>query len=291
MLYDVIIIGNGPAGISASLYTKRANLKTLIISKKEGILDKVNSIENYYGFEEKISGKQLKQNGINQAKKLGIEIIEDEVVKINYDYDSNSNFIIETVNNIYNSKTLIIATGASRNTPTIKGIKEFEGKGVSYCATCDAFFYKGKDVAVLGNGQYAISEAKELLPITKSVTIFTNGEKIIENRDIDVNIENKKIREVRGNTSVEEIEFEDNTKKSINGLFIALAVASSSDLARKIGAKIDEKNNIIVDKNMNTTIQNLYACGDCTGGVLQVSKAVYEGMIAAMSAIENIRKK
>lgn len=291
MLYDVIIIGNGPAGISASLYTKRANLKTLIISKKEGILDKVNSIENYYGFEEKISGKQLKQNGINQAKKLGIEIIEDEVVKINYDYDSNSNFIIETVNNIYNSKTLIIATGASRNTPTIKGIKEFEGKGVSYCATCDAFFYKGKDVAVLGNGQYAISEAKELLPITKSVTIFTNGEKIIENRDIDVNIENKKIREVRGNTSVEEIEFEDNTKKSINGLFIALAVASSSDLARKIGAKIDEKNNIIVDKNMNTTIPNLYACGDCTGGVLQVSKAVYEGMIAAMSAIENIRKK
>lgn len=291
MLYDVIIIGNGPAGISASLYTKRANLKTLIISKKEGILDKVNSIENYYGFEEKISGKQLKQNGINQAKKLGIEIIEDEVVKINYDYDSNSNFIIETVNNIYNSKTLIIATGASRNTPTIKGIKEFEGKGVSYCATCDGFFYKGKDVAVLGNGQYAISEAKELLPITKSVTIFTNGEKIIENRDIDVNIENKKIREVRGNTSVEEIEFEDNTKKSINGLFIALAVASSSDLARKIGAKIDEKNNIIVDKNMNTTIPNLYACGDCTGGVLQVSKAVYEGMIAAMSAIENIRKK
>lgn len=291
MLYDVIIIGNGPAGISASLYTKRANLKTLIISKKEGILDKVNSIENYYGFEEKISGKQLKQNGINQAKRLGIEIIEDEVVKINYDYDSNSNFIIETVNNIYNSKTLIIATGASRNTPTIKGIKEFEGKGVSYCATCDGFFYKGKDVAVLGNGQYAISEAKELLPITKSVTIFTNGEKIIENRDIDVNIENKKIREVRGNTSVEEIEFEDNTKKSINGLFIALAVASSSDLARKIGAKIDEKNNIIVDKNMNTTIPNLYACGDCTGGVLQVSKAVYEGMIAAMSAIENIRKK
>lgn len=285
MLYDVIIIGSGPAGISASLYTKRANLKTLIISKKEGTLDKVNSIENYYGFSTPISGKQLKQNGINQAKSLGIQIIEDEVLKINYD----SNFIIETVNNIYNSKTLIIATGASRNISPIKGIKEFEGKGISYCATCDAFFYKGKDVAVLGSGEYAISEAKELLPITKSVTIFTNGEKIIENRNINVEIEDRKIREVRGNISIEEVEFEDNTKKSINGIFIALGVASSSDLAKKIGARIDKKNNIIVDKNMSTTVPKLFACGDCTGGILQISKAVHEGMIAAMSVIETVR--
>jgi len=146
-MYDVIIIGSGPAGISTSLYTKRANLSTLIISKSVGTLEKVKKIENYYGFKEPISGKELSENGINQAKRLGVEFVKDEVVKI----EKESTFIIETINTKYEAKTVVLATGSSRRTPNIKGIKEFEGRGISYCATCDAFFYRKKDVGILGN--------------------------------------------------------------------------------------------------------------------------------------------
>ncbi len=287
-MYDVIIIGSGPAGISASLYTQRANLKTLIISKSVGVLEKVKQIENYYGFENPISGKELAENGINQAKRLGVEFIKDEVVKI----EKETNFIVETINRKYEAKAIVMATGSSRKNPNIKGIKEFEGRGVSYCATCDAFFYRQKNVAVLGSGQYALHEARELLQVANSVTIFTNGEELIENRDLDldVEIEFKKVKEVIGNTKVDEIQFEDDSKKPIDGVFIALGVASSSDLARKIGARIDNKNNIIVNQNMQTSIPMLYACGDCTGGTLQIAKAVYEGMVAGLNIIKELRK-
>lgn len=287
-MYDVIIIGSGPAGISASLYIQRANLKTLIISKSVGVLEKVKQIENYYGFENPISGKELAENGINQAKRLGVEFIKDEVVKI----EKETNFIVETINRKYEAKAIVMATGSSRKNPNIKGIKEFEGRGVSYCATCDAFFYRQKNVAVLGSGQYALHEARELLQVANSVTIFTNGEELIENRDLDldVEIEFKKVKEVIGNTKVDEIQFEDDSKKTIDGVFIALGVASSSDLARKIGARIDNKNNIIVNQNMQTSIPMLYACGDCTGGTLQIAKAVYEGMVAGLDIIKELRK-
>src|SRR5699024_10581646 len=129
------------------------------------------------------------------------------------------------------AKSVILATGSNRITPNIKGIREFEGKGVSYCAICDAFFYKGKDVAVLGNGNYAVHEMEQLKPIANSVTILTSGEKIVENRNIKVEVNDKKIREFRGDNSIQEVEFEDGTKKQINGIFVALGTASSNDLA------------------------------------------------------------
>lgn len=286
MKYDVIIIGSGPAGISASLYTARANLKTLIISKGIGTLEKVKTIENYYGLEKVLTGKELHKIGIKQAEKLGVEFIKDEVVKI----DLEDNFKVETINNKYEAKAVIIATGTSRKVPKIKGIKEFEGRGISYCATCDAFFFKGKDIAVLGSEEYAIHEAEELKRVTDSIIMLTNGEEIVENRSLNFEVEDRRIREFRGNNRIEEIEFEDNTIKKIEGVFVAIGTATSSDLARKIGARIDEKQNIVVDENMKTNIHNLYACGDCTGGVLQIATAVYQGMIAAMSVIKNIKK-
>lgn len=286
MEYDVIIIGSGPAGISASLYTARSNLKTMIISKGIGILEKVKTIENYYGLEKPLSGEELQKRGIEQAKKIGVEFVKDEVVKIDYEGD----FKIETINGEYKAKAVIIATGTARKVPKIKGIKEFEGRGISYCATCDAFFFIGKDVAVLGSKEYAIHEAEELKRVTDSVIMLTNGEQVVENRDIEVQLEDRKIREFRGDTRIEEIEFEDNSTKKIDGVFIAVGTATSSDLARKIGARIDEKQNIIVDENMQTNIPNLYACGDCTGGLLQIATAVYEGMIAGMSVIKKTRK-
>lgn len=284
MLYDVIIIGSGPAGISASLYTKRAGLETLIVSKEIGTLDKVEKIENYYGTPN-ISGKEIQKIGEKQAKNLNIEIKSEEVMQIDY----GRNFIVKTLNYEYEAKTIIIATGSNRKVANIKGIKEFEEKGISYCTTCDGFFYKDKDVAVLGNKEYALHEAQNLLPIAKSVTMLTNGEQPVEKRTEGIEIEKNKIREFRGTNSIEEIEFEDNTTKKIDGVFIALGTASSSDLARKLGVILDDKNNIKVDSKMETNIKGVYACGDCTGGILQISKAVYEGMVAGMSAIQFIK--
>ena len=280
-MYDVIVIGSGPAGITAAIYAKRRNLSILVISKGIGALQKAEKIDNYYGFENGISGKELYENGIKQAKNLGIDFIEDEIINIEY----INQFTIETVNSKYEAKAVILATGVSRNVPNIKGIKEFEGKGVSYCAVCDSFFYKGKDVAVLGDGNYAIHEFETLKPIASSVTILTNGNAMVENRDSSIEVNSKKIREFRGDTKLEEVEFEDNTIQNLNGVFIAMGTASSSDLARKIGARI-ENNNIVVNENMETTVPGLFACGDCTGGLLQISKAVYEGAKAGLAVLK-----
>ena len=280
-MYDVIIIGSGPAGISAGIYLKRAKKNILIISNVKSALDKANKIENYYGIES-ISGKELYEIGIKQAKNLDIQIEVDEVTNISLE----KNFIVTTVNREYESKNVIIATGTNRNAPNIKGIKEYEGKGVSYCAICDAFFFRNKNVAVVGNGNYAIHEAKQLKNVANSVTILTNGKDMIQNRDaLDFDVDETPIREFRGTNSIEEVEFDNNNVRKIDGVFIAIGTASSTDLAKKIGASI-KNNNIVVNENMETTVKGLYACGDCTGGLLQINKAVYEGAKAAMSIIQ-----
>ena len=281
-MYDVVIIGSGPAGISAGIYLKRAKKNILIISHGKSALEKAHKIENYYGIES-ISGKELYELGLKQARNFEILIEQDEVTNIAWD----GHFVITTVNNEYEAENVIIATGTNRNSPNIKGIKEFEGKGVSYCAICDAFFFRNKNVAVIGNGNYAIHEAKQLKPVANSVTIFTNGEKMLENRDAsDFAVEETPIREFRGIDKIEEVEFEGNKTEKIDGVFIAIGTASSADLARKIGANV-KNNNIVVNENMETNVKGLYACGDCTGGLLQINKAVYEGAKAAMSIIAN----
>ena len=284
-MYDIIIIGSGPAGVSAAVYAKRGGANVLVISKDTGTLGKAKKIENYYGFKN-ISGKDLYENGLKQLENLNIEFVKDEVVQLNY----TSQFEVTTVNNIFQAKYVVLATGVSRNVPNIKGIKEFEGKGVSYCAICDAFFYRNKDVAVLGSGNYAIHEAEILKPVVKSVILLTNSEKLVENRDIDLNVNEKKVREVRGFEKVDEIVFEDDTAQNINGIFVAIGTASTNDLARKIGARV-ENNKIIVNDNLETTVPNLYACGDCTGGILQISKATYEGKKVGLEIVNKLKNK
>lgn len=280
-MFDVIIIGSGPAGISAAIYLKRAKKDIIIISNGKSALEKAEKIENYYGIES-ISGKELYEVGLEQAKRLQIPIEIDEVTNISFE----NNFVVTTPNRDYEAKNVIIATGTNRIAPKIKGIKEFEGKGVSYCAICDAFFYRNKDVAVIGNGNYAIHEAKQLKPVAKSVTILTDGKEMIQNRDAaSFEVEETPIREFRGTNSIEEVEFENNNTKKIDGVFVAIGTASSADLAKKIGAVV-KNNNTVVDDNMETTVKGLYACGDCTGGLLQVNKAVYEGAQAAMNIIK-----
>lgn len=289
-MFDSIIIGSGPAGISASLYIARAGFKVLVVSKTESTLDKAEKIENYYGFENPISGEELKEKGIKQAKKIGVNVLEKEVIGIKYS-DNNCYEVIvanQGMDEKYIAKTIVLATGINRNKSNIKGIKEFEGRGISYCAICDAAFYKNKDVAVLGSGDYAIGEIQELLPLVKSVTMITNGQEPIEYRNERVIVNTKKIKEFRGSKKLEEIEFEDNTKQNIDGIFIAQGIASSVDFAKKLGAKV-ENNYIVVNENMQTTVPNIYACGDCTGGILQISKAVYEGTKAGIEIINKLK--
>ena len=288
-MYDSIIIGSGPAGVTASLYMIRAGLKVLVISKNQSALDKAEKIENYYGFENGISGKELKDTGIKQAKNLGVKFLEKEVTSIKYSENGYEVIVAnQGLNEQYLAKTIVLATGTNRNKPQIKGLKEFEGKGISYCAICDGAFFRNKNVGVLGNGDYAISEIQELIPIVKSVTMYTNGLDPIEYRIDNVNINTKKIREFRGNNIIEEIEFEDDTREEINGIFIAQGVATSTDFAKKLGAMI-ENNYIVVNDKMETTIPNIYACGDCTGGLLQISKAVYEGTVAGLEVIRKLK--
>ncbi len=286
-MYDVIIIGAGPAGISAGLYTKRANLKVRIMYKDESALEKTELIENYYGFEKGISGKELYKAGIQQAKKLGIEINKEEVIKVQI--GENKEFIVQTENETYKTKTVIFATGNKKNTPKIKGIKNFEGKGVSYCAVCDGFFYRNKEVSVIGNGRYAISEANELMNIAKRITILTDGKEAPEIRADNIKIDTRKIREVKGNQKVEEVEFEDNDKLKTDGIFVALGVAGGTEFSKKLGI-ITQNDRMIVNENMETNIPGIYACGDCVGGLLQISKAVYEGTKAGLQVIQYIRK-
>ena len=284
-MYDVIILGAGPAGISASLYTKRANLKTLIVYNDKSGLEKASLIENYYGFKNGITGEELYNTGIEQAKNIGVEVLKEEVVKIENNIE---HFNVVTTKNEYQAKNLILATGNKKNRPKIKGIEKFEGKGVSYCAICDGFFYRNRSVAVLGSGNYAISETNELINIADNITILTNGKEAPEFRADNVKVDTKEIEEIEGTDKVEEVRFKDGTTIKTDGIFVAEGVAGSSEFAKKLGI-ITQKDKIVVNENMETNIKGIYACGDCTGGLLQVSKAVYEGTKAGLEVVKRQR--
>lgn len=282
---DVIILGNGPAGISAAAYTTRAGLKTMIIGRDGGSLLKAEKIENYYGFSTPVSGEQLVQEGLEQAARLGAVIVSDEVVGITYD----GQFVVQTKSAEHRAPAVILATGSSRSTPKIEGLQKLEGHGVSYCAVCDAFFYRGKDVAVLGSGDYALHEAMELLPVVGSVTLLTNGKELTAEIPKGISVIQKEIASLQGDPVLDSVVFKDGSDLAVNGVFIAMGVAGSSDLAKKLGAET-KGTSIVVDENMQSNIPGLYAAGDCTGGMLQVAKAVYEGAKAAASVIKQVRQ-
>lgn len=285
-MFDVIIIGAGPAGISASLYTKRANLKTMIIYQNNSNLEKAELIENYYGFAKGITGIDLYNEGINQAKNLGVELKEEEVINIKM---NETGFEVITDKNEYKTKNIVLATGNKKNIPKIKGIQEFEGRGISYCAVCDGFFYRNKDIVVIGNGKYAIAETNELINLANQIIILTDGEKAPEFRADNVKIDTRKIEEIQGEKRVEQIKLEDNTIIKTDGIFVAKGVAGSNEFAKKLGI-ITNKDKIVVNEKMETNIPGIYACGDCTGGVLQISKAVYEGTKAGLEVIKRVKQ-
>ena len=281
-MYDVTIIGAGPAGISASLYAKRANLNVLVLYFGESNLEKSSKIDNYYGFAEGISGDNLYENGISQAKKIGVDVKQLEVIGIE---NLGKTYNVKTEAENFETKSVIIATGNRKVKPSIKGIAEFEGRGISYCAICDAFFYRNKNVAVIGNGKFAVNEATELSHVVNKVTILTNG---LENPECEFEVNTNKISVINGKEKVTDIEFDDGSKLEIDGVFIALGEAGASDFAKTLGI-IQNGENIKVNDKMETNVKGVYACGNITGGLLQICKAVYEGAQAGLSVVNYIR--
>lgn len=291
---DIIIIGSGPAGVSAALYAKRAGADVTVISRGSGALAKAEKIENYYGLAEPLTGAELEANGIAGAKRLGVEFVEDEVVGLAMN-DDFTGLVVQTPDQAFEAKSVVLAAGSTRLAPKIPGLKELEGKGVSYCAICDAFFYREKTVAVLGEGEYALHEAEILLPHASKVMLFTNGKEPAVKIPDSIEVHKEKVTVVEaeqtgGMERVSGLRTEDGAVTPVNGLFVALGTAGSVDFARKIGAAVDN-NRVVTDKDMATNVPGLYAAGDCTGGLLQVVKAAYEGAVAGLAAAKYVRNQ
>lgn len=206
----------------------------MILYYEEAAVEKTNKIQNYYGFEEGISGKELYQKGIKQAENIGVEVKKEEVTNIQR---MPNGFVVKTEQNAYQGKSVILAMGNKKKKPSIENLEEFEGKGVSYCAVCDGFFYRNKNISVIGNGNYAISEVNELIPLAKEITILTNGGKTpqIRSDGDNLQVDTKEIKAIQGEKKVEAIQFKDGTTLKTEGVFIANGVAGSLDFAKKLG--------------------------------------------------------
>jgi len=296
MKYDVVIIGKGPAGISSAVYLARAGYSVLVIGKDRGALERAETIENYYGFQEPIGGADLVERGIAQALRFGVTVLSGEVVSLALE----DSFIARTVDNEYSSTALLVATGKQRMVLNIPGFEEFRGKGISFCATCDGFFYRNKKVAVIGSGDYAASELAELLHFTKDITLFTNGVSLATKLlPPEISVVSDKIAAFTGNEKLTGITLESQsqsqsqaqakTEYPVDGVFVAVGTAGAADFAAKLGVEVS-LSDIIVDSSFMTNIPGLFAAGDCVGGFLQVAKAVADGAIAAKGIINFLKK-
>jgi len=298
--YDVIIIGGGPAGITAAIYTARRLLKTLVITKEPGgQVVKTPDIENYPGFE-LISGPELAQKFMSQAKKFGAEIMYDEVILLD---QKNNEFIISGQKEKYRSKSLILAFGKVPRKLNIPGETEFKGRGISYCSTCDANFFKGKNVAVNGGGNSAFDAALLLSKTAKEVYLihrrdeFTAEEVLIEKVKKAKNVEiitSATIEKIEGDQTVKSITIRHQNKDKkikVDGLFIEIGYIVEDGLIKNF-VKMDEKNQIIVGKDYKTSRPGVFAAGDLTNSYYkQIVISAGEGAIAALSAAKYLDEK
>ena len=230
---DLLVIGAGPAGISAALYARRGGLAVTVVTKgiETGGLAKAEKIENYYGFAEPISGKELLRRGAAGAERLGVQIVEDELLALSFN-DTFDGFKAQAQQHEWEAPAVVLAAGASRRTLPIPGVAEFEGRGVSYCAICDAFFYRGKRVAVIGSGEYALHEAQVLQPHAGKVMLLTNGEPLQAPVPDAIEVRTQKLASVEGGDRVTGVRFEDGTELPLDGIFLAIGTAGSSERAR-----------------------------------------------------------
>lgn len=280
-MYDSIVVGMGPAGISCAIYLKRFGLNVLVIGKDLGSLAMAKEIENYYA-EGLISGKELAEKGLKSAMSLGVAINHDEVISIDY---AENGYQITTKKATYDTKTILLATGKVRNSFPLA--KKYEGKGVSYCATCDGFFYRNKKIALVGYNEFMLHELNFLAPLTKDIIVFTNGNKLEVEIDSSIKVVQDKITALTGETKLEGIVCGNETY-NVDGCFIALGSQNAFTLAKHLGLEIND-NNLVVDKNYMTNIPGVFAAGDVIGGILQVVKAASDGAAAAHSINKYVR--
>lgn len=280
-MLDVLIIGCGPAGSSAAIYLKRFNIDVTVISNGESTLKTAHKIENYYGTGS-LSGTELYENGLKQLQDLGVNVLNESVVAIEY----YSHFVVTTTKGVYEAKKVILATGKARNMLKVKNSKNYEMKGLSYCATCDGFFYRNQRIGLYGSGNQMLHELAFLKNISNDITVFTDGVEL----EIDgVKVVTEKVLELFGSEFLEGVITTDNTY-FIDGLFVAIGEASTFDFIKHLGIATDKNNNIIVNENYQTNIPNLYAVGDAIGGVLQIAKCVYDGMKVSYSIFNEGKK-
>ncbi len=268
MIYDAIIIGAGPAGATAAIYLKRTGLNVLVFYKDKGSLE-FAKLKNFYGYTG-ISGDNLFDTGISQLKELGVDVVCDEVLSCESDYMSKIS--VSTKDNTYEGKTLLIASGISR-AKINKEIQKYLGSGVSTCAFCDGPFYRGKTIYVTGEEPYLSHLTSELSYFSKDI--------------IDVPYE--EIKQLTGDMNLDGIILKDGTKILANNLFLAVPFGSKA-LSNTLGVMLDQDNNILIDKDGKTNVSMVYAAGDVTPGVKQVVKASSDGMRAALSIIDYLKK-
>ncbi len=294
MEYDVAVIGCGPAGLTCAIYTTRYGLKTVVFDdpSNPSQLSLAPSVENYPGFEG--NGFELLNKMREQAEKFGAVIKVEKVLEVKKD---GNLFKVRTEEGEYTSKAIVFATGGRHRKLGVEGEEEFLGRGVSYCAVCDGFFFKGKRVLVVGGGNTALVEALYLKDIGCDVTIVHRrdefrGEKALQRRIFERGIK------VIWNTVVERIEGKDRVERvvlrnvksgetftlDVDGVFIAVGVEPNTDLAERLGVELDDRGYIKVDRYQRTNVDGVFACGDCCNNPLkQVVTACGDGAIAGFS--------
>ena len=272
--YDVIIIGSGPAGFTAGIYTSRAKLKTLIISGSlpGGQLMTTSEVENYPGFPNGIFGPELMMNMRQQAERFATTIIDDEVLKVDF---KKRPFLISTHSETYEGRAILLCTGASPRKLGIDGEQEFGGRGVSYCATCDGPFFKGEEIAVIGGGDTAIEEATFLTKFGKAVKIihrrdFLRASKILQEKAFENSkiqfVWNNVVTRISGNKKIESIDVKNLTtgktqNLSVGGLFVAIGHEPNTSIF-KDQLELDDKGYVVLKENTRTSVEGVFAAGD-----------------------------
>lgn len=300
--YDIIIIGAGPGGLTAGIYAGRQGTKNLMIDRDlaGGIGREVPEMENYPGFDN-ISGLELIEKMKSQAIK-NTELHENENVSEIIKNEGEYRFTVKTDKDEYQTKTIVLATGSSHRQLNAKGEEEFKGKGVSYCATCDGFFFKGRDIVMVGGGNSALQEALYLNNLGANVTLIHRrdefrAQKYLQNMIKEKNINtilNATVEEIKGDMLVESVILKDTqtgelSELPINGVFISVGYIPHNELAKQLNVNLDESGHIIVDKQQKTNVDYVYAIGDVCAGLKQWVVACGEGAVAASSAYDDIK--
>ncbi|RLG34799.1 thioredoxin-disulfide reductase [Methanosarcinales archaeon] len=303
--YDLIVVGAGPAGLTAGMYGVRSGLETLVLEKGicGGLSNEAPEIENYPGFK-RIRGMELAEKMKEQALEY-VEIKElEKVEKIAWSgKGKEKNMVVFTEKGSYVTRAAVICSGTKHRRLDVKGEDEFLGKGISYCATCDGFFFRDKSVIVVGGGDSAVREALFLNNIGCKVTLVHRRGKLRAEPYLQKNLEkagvrilwNSVVKEIRGDNVVGSIVRFDKDRGiedelSAEGVFISIGEEPVNELAVQMGIKTNDNGYIITDKSQRTNLERVYAAGDVTGGVRQIVVACAEGAIAATSAYNDLQE-